>query len=222
MSVITFPNTLYASRMRMELRQQGAVNDGPFGMQFSKTGSPRWAAQVELSQNNESKSGEAKALMMKLRGPTNQLALHDLARPVPRGTLRGALVFEAAATAGDTTMYINGGTDAAGKTLLQGDLIGFGSGLTQQVVMVTENVEFNSSLWAIDADFTTEAYSGGQVGGALVSFEPPLIADFSAGAGITWDKPKVLYRNQEVAVGWDYESVFASGFTLNLIEDRRP
>lgn len=379
MAVISFPDSLGISRMRLELRQAGSVNDGPFGMQFNKTGSPRWVASIEGALNSQSESGDWKSLLLKLRGPTNQLAFHDVARPVPLGTLRGTLSFAVGAAVGDTSIQITSANDnlisqpedfihaawtksnvtvtsnaiaapdgtltadkligasgtsnryaagnaytatntpfvgyvfakpgeygrfrlnltnfatdsrgvtfdvstgtilstdsngadytgisgaieleddgwyrcsikatkgsvnsttrlaidpknnagastgdgvsgmyfwgaklqlgstltdyGYGKTLVKGDYLGFGSGLTQQVVMVTE-----------------DATSIGQ-GNITVSIEPPLRNDFSAGSAITWDRPKVLYRNQEMATGWDYESVFASGFNLNLIEDPRP
>lgn len=90
-----------------------------------------------------------------------------------------------------------------GLTLLKGDLLGLGSGLTQQVVMVL-----------------ADATSTGQ-GNITVTTEPPLRNAFALAAAVTWDKPAALFRSQSSLAGWDYEQTFASGFKLDLLEDWR-
>lgn len=90
-----------------------------------------------------------------------------------------------------------------GKTLLRGDLLGIGNGTTQQVVMVTE-----------------DAVSTG-AGLITVQFEPPLRNAFSAGAEVRWNKPKALFRRRDSDVVWSNESILASDFRLNLVEDWR-
>jgi hypothetical protein len=92
-----------------------------------------------------------------------------------------------------------------GKTLKKGDLLGIGSGTTQQVVMVTE-----------DAVSTSQ-------GNITVQFQPPLRNSFPAGQAVVWDKPKALFRRVSNELGWDYrgKNTVTSGMTLDLIEDWR-
>jgi hypothetical protein len=91
-----------------------------------------------------------------------------------------------------------------GKTLLKGDYIGFGSGVTQQVCMVVA-----------DSVSTSQGY-------IPVSIQPPLRNAFTQGSTITWDKPKVLFRQQENTSSWDYDSTLSSGYKMSLLEDPRP
>jgi hypothetical protein len=92
-----------------------------------------------------------------------------------------------------------------GNTLKKGDLLGIGSGTTQQVVMVTE-----------DAVSTSQ-------GNIAVQFQPPLRNAFSAGQSVVWDKPKALFRRVSNELGWDYrgKNLVTSGMTLDLVEDTR-
>lgn len=91
-----------------------------------------------------------------------------------------------------------------GKTLLKGDYIGFGSGVTQQVVMVIS-----------DAISTSQ-------GSITFSVQPPLRNAFTASSPVVWDKPKVLFRQQETDCSWDYDSTLSSGYKMSLLEDPRP
>lgn len=90
-----------------------------------------------------------------------------------------------------------------GKTLLKGDLLGIGSGVTQQVVMVTAN-----------------AVSTGQ-GNIVVNFKTPLRNGFAAGTEVRYDKPKALFRKVESDSSWSSQTVYTGGFDLSLIEDWR-
>lgn len=206
MSVITFPDSLVDKVSRLPWGQQR--NDlefrSIFGAQAIEGSGPLWTAAIEFGDMLESESGAVQALIMQLRGRTNQLALWNLARPAPLGTMRGSMVLNASVAQGATQMDVNGGVSEAAKTLLAGDFLGIGSGLTQQVVMVTGNT-----------------ISGGS-GVVTVTFEPPLRNAFAAGASVTWDKPKALFRRQSSKSSWDYASVLASGFSIDLLEDSRP
>jgi hypothetical protein len=141
---------------------------------------------------------------MRIRGRTNQLAAWDVGRPRPLGTLRGNLTLKYAVAQGETVLMLNAGAGQAGATLLPGDLIGIGSGLTQQVVMATTSTVVNGA---------------GEIG---VLIEPPLRNAFPAGAAVVWDKPKALFRSQSSKTGWEYERALVAGATLDLLEDVRP
>lgn len=202
MSVIAFPTTLYAARMSWsQIRLDFSFNSA-FGSQGMEIGSPLWAVTLTSDRLYETDTGAWKALLMQLRGQTNQLSLWDFARPAPRGTMRGTMTVSTDAAQGATSLVIVASGENS-KTLLAGDLLGLGTGTTQQVVMVTADATSNGS------------------GVITVSIEPPLRNAFVATSAVTWDKPKALFRRTQSRAGWDYESVFASGFTLDLIEDVR-
>ena len=97
-----------------------------------------------------------------------------------------------------------GGLTSYGKTLKQGDYLGIGSGLTQQVVMVVA-----------DAD----SADGRSI---TVQVEPALRNAFSAGAAVTWNKPKALFRRVNSKFGWENHAAVVEGFTLDLIESWVP
>jgi uncharacterized protein YfiM (DUF2279 family) len=203
MSVISLPADLLISSMKWEQQRFGINNSGQFGSQVLESGVPLWAVSIQFDKMNESSSGPWKTLLMQLRGSTNQLEVWDVARPVPLGTMRGTMTLSSSAVQGAVVLVIDAGVGQAGKTLLKGDWLGLGSGVTQQLVMVMEDATANGS------------------GVITVAIEPPLRNAFSSGAAVTWDKPKALFRRQNQRAGWDYQSVFASGFALDLFEDWR-
>lgn len=204
MSVIAFPDGLHVARMSWAQQRMDMEFRSIFGAQATEGGVPLWAVSLEIDRKKESDTGTFKALLMQLRGRVNQLSLWDVARPTPLGTMRGALTLGVDAVQGATSLNIAAGVGQALTTLLAGDWLGIGSGLTQQLVMVATDA-------AADA-----------AGDIVVSIEPPLRNAFLIGESVRWDKPKALFRRQNSKAGWDYESVFASGFALDLIEDWRP
>lgn len=204
MAVITFPETLYMSRMSWGQRRNDISSRSVFGAQATEIAAPIWIVSLDIDRLPDSvDAGEWKSLLMRLRGQTNQLALWDHMRPVPTGTMRGTMVLDSDAAQGATSLVIDGDVGQASTTLLAGDLLGLGTGTTQQVVMVTEDATANGS------------------GVITVNIEPPLRNAFSTGASVTWDKPKALFRRTNSDANWDYSTIYASGFGLDLIEDWR-
>jgi hypothetical protein len=204
MSVITFPITLTAAQMRWEQFRNDTEFRSSFGAQAVEVSPPLWMVSMTGGRVNDdaANAGVWQALMLQLRGRTNQLGLWNLMRPNPLGTMRGSMLFNLAPAAGATLLSIIAAGQAA-KTLVAGDYLGFGSGLTQQVVMV--------------------AVGGTSDGSGIISVtvEPALRNAFLAGNPVTWDKPQVLFRRQSNKAGWDYSELFVSGFGLDLIEDVR-
>lgn len=201
--IITFPSGLYVSILSWGLKTNDITYRSSFGAQSVKASAPMWVATVELDKINENLTGQYQALILKLRGSQNQLAMWNFARPEPLGTMRGTLTMNASHSAGDTTLNITGGVGQANKTLKAGDLLGFGTGTTQHLVMVVDDATANGS------------------GVISVTIEPPLRDDFSSSTAVEWDKPKALFRLNSDSQTWTYESVFAQGFSLDLIEDVR-
>jgi hypothetical protein len=203
MSVITFPDGLYVSKFSFGLANNDVTYRSAFGAQSVKASAPMWSASIELDMINENLTGAYQALVMKLRGAQNQLAVWNFARPEPVGTMRGSMTLSGSHAAGAVVLSIDAGAGEAAKTLKAGDLVGFGSGTNQHLVMIVEDATANGS------------------GVISVNIEPPLRNTFSNGTAVTWDKPKALFRLENDKVSWSYESVFASGFALDLLEDVR-
>lgn len=200
MSIITFPSNIYVTRMRLEQMRMDLAHTSPQSgvTQAVSYGLPRWKASIEIERLRDSDVGAVKALLMKLKGQINQLALWDLGRPAPLGTITGALTLSNIAVLGDDTLTITGGTN--GQTFKAGDWIGIGSDQNQQLVMVTDDATVGS-------------------GTVTVNIQPPLRSSHLSGASVTIDKPKALFRVSNPIQGWDYEGQYVSGFTLDLIED---
>lgn len=222
MSVISLPVEHYIARMVWEQRRVSVTNRGPFGMQTVEASPPQWTVKIDVDKIPDADAGEWKAALMRLKGPTNQLAVYDVQRPAPVGTLRGTLTLGATIAQGDDSMTIRSGLAGAGKTLVPGDLLGFGGGMSQQVVMVVEPVQVEPATYSMLLDFETESYLFGIPGEFTVKFEPPARNAIAAGAPVVWDKPTALFRLQANKLGWNYDGVFASGFSLDLLEDPRP
>lgn len=206
MAVITFPSdgSAIVEQFSWGQQRQDILFRSQFGAQSTELSNPLWTASLSSPTNLESASGGWQSLIMRLRGQTNQLALWNMGRPVPLGTMRGEMLLSSSYAAGATTIMFNAGVGQAFTTLKAGDMLGLGSGLTQQVVMITTDA--------------TAGFSGI----ITVAIEPPLRNAFSSGATVTWDKPKALFRQSDSKASWDYRINTASGFSLHLIEDIRP
>ena len=224
MSVITFSESLGVTMQGWRQARQTISFRSAFGAQSIEPGHPLWQTTIERGKiiSSSDEASAWMALLMRLRGGINQLAMWNKGRPVPRGTMRGEMVLAEDAAAGATTLVITGGYSQMGMTLLQGDFLGIGDGLTQQVVMVLDDATADSETLSLSLDFTTQTYGVGYPGQITVTIEPPLRNAFSAGEEVRWDKPKVLFRVQNDILGWDYENVVINGFSLELLEDWRP
>jgi len=172
-----------------------------FGSQTIQIAEPWWTARLTFGSVNEFSADELYALVMSLEGQKNQLALWNMARPAPLGSMRGSPVLSGAILAGVTVLPITGGT--ANGSLRAGDMLGIGSGLTQQVCMVQAPITLNGS------------------GAGAVQVLPAIRNPFTISTAVVYDKPKVLFRRVDNKVEWTYTTINVSGFALDLIEDPR-
>jgi hypothetical protein len=202
MAVITFPDFAVAS-FRWHKSNQAVTFRSIFGSQSVEAASPLWSVEMMGVSESRADARQIQAYFESLNGFQNQVELWNIEHPVPAGTMRGTMTFAAATVQGAGTIQIAGGLSEAGKTLLKGDLIGFGSGTTQQVVRIT-------------ADATADAS-----GNITVSIGTPLRNAFSAGASITWDKPKALFRQKSLTEGIEFTPEGGQPWSLSLIEDWR-
>jgi hypothetical protein len=202
MSVIVFSQTLKVSKSSWAQQRNDIAFNSSFGYQAVEASAPTWAVTLEAPAGREADGGAWQSLIMQLRGKTNQLALWNHARPVPRGTMRGTMTLNASVVQGATTLQIVA-TGENAKTLIQGDMLGIGSLLTQQVVMVVSDATSNGS------------------GVINVTIEPALRNAFSSGESVTWNMPKALFRRVDSNSGWNYYGSVVEGFTMDLREDWR-
>ncbi len=142
------------------------------------------------------------AVLFALDGRVNQLAVWNVLRPAPRGTLRGVLTADQAAPAGATTLQVRA-NGQAGRTLLQGDWLG-----VQQA-----SVGEARQLLHVQAD---AAVDGNDL--LVVQVGVPLRAALPAGAQIVWDRPTCLMRQTTSENKWTAQGSRTSGYSLDLME----
>lgn len=204
MAVITLPDELKSARVMWSHQRRDLGFSSPFGSQAVEISGPKWGASLTAPVMNDDQVGAWQALLLRLGGKTNQLALWNQVRPAPRGTMRGTMLLSAAAAQGATTLSISAAGEA-GKTLLQGDYLGIGSGSQQHLLFMLDNATADGS------------------GVILANIHPPLRNAFVLGTAVVWDKPKALFRAAASRVEWEYprgNSVKVG--VLDLVEDWRP
>lgn len=203
MAVLQWNNYGVASFRWTPLRRDVAFAS-IFGSQSQTAASPLWTVDMSGVPQYWAQAHQMAAFLESFDGYRNQLELWNLAQPAPLGTMRGTMTLNIAATQGATSMVVTAGAGQAGKTLLKGDLLGIGSGTTQQVVRITADATANGS------------------GVITVSIGTPLRNAFLSGVAVTWDKPKALFRQKTLNEGIEYAPLVGQPWSLSLIEDYRP
>ncbi|MGI4849316.1 MAG: hypothetical protein ACRYGK_14425 [Janthinobacterium lividum] len=203
MAVIIWPDYRVA-RFSWRKANQATTFKSVFGSQSLEAATP--LVEVSMTGVSESRviARQIQATIDALDGFKNQLALWNLELPVPAGTMRGAMTLAASISQGATVISVAGGASQAAKTLLAGDLLGFGAGINQQVVRVAANATANAS------------------GTIALTLSTPLRYQFAAGDAIAWDHPKALFRLASAAPAVNFGAEGAEAWALDLIEDWRP
>lgn len=200
MAVIQVPTGLSVGKQSWSQKRNDIEFRSSFGAQALEGAGPMWLSTIESTMKRPELW---QSLLLQLRGKTNQIALWNMGRPAPKGTMRGSMILGTTAQGAASLVITAAGQTS--KTLLAGDYLGVGSGSTQQVVMVTADAISNGS------------------GAITVATEPALRNAFAAGAAVTWDRPKVLFRRSDSTSQWGYEpGGIVKGMQLSLIEDWRP
>ena len=112
MAIVTFPTNLRVAQMNWGVSRQDATYRGLFGAQSLGGGAPLWKVAVNFDLLQESEAGAYKALLLSLEGMKNNLALHNIGRPEPLGTLRGTPTINGAVVVEATSMSVNGTASA--------------------------------------------------------------------------------------------------------------
>ena len=191
---------------RIELLTFDAVSASvPAGSAQTRAyGVPRWSLSlVSPSVMNDARAGRWKALQLKLRGSLNRVAACDPGRPVPLGTLRGNLTLAAPIAIGDVTAQITGGAGQAGRTVVIGDMFGFGAGFgTSQLVCAVEDGVADGA------------------GAMTLRFEAPARRAFPTGTVVTWQRPRAYFLQPQPRAGWGaYSRTRTEQMSIDLVED---
>lgn len=199
--IIDFPSTLpLVVTIEWAQLRRDMTFESVFGSQSAEISPPVWEALLTPLRFGRDSYADWEALLLQLKGKQNQLALWHLDRPAPRGTMRGTMLFSGAHAQGADVLSISA-AGQGGKTLLAGDMLGFGSGLTQQVVKV---------LSPATAD----------VNGLIsVTVESPLRNAFANAAAVTWDKPKALFKRKDSRTSMTHARGGVDGTALDLVEN---
>lgn len=203
MSAITWPD-FPVGTFSWTLEDQSVPFKSVFGSQALVVGSPVWSVRLTGVPMTHDAAGAMQLFLESLSGFKNQIALWNLRRPQPMGTLRGTLTLSGDHAQGATTLVLDGGVGQAGATLVAGDLLGIGSGITQQVVRVNANVTANGS------------------GVISASLGTPLRNAFLSGQAVIWDRPCALFRQREITAPMVYVPGRVEPWSLALLEDWRP
>lgn len=199
MAVIQVPAGLLVGKQTWAQQRNDVEFRSTFGAQVQEASGPLWA--TDLTPTFEQPT-LWQAMALQLRGRTNQIALWNFGKPEPLGTMRG--VMTTGATAQGATALTITASGQAGKTLLAGDFLGVGSGLTQQVIMVCANALSNGA------------------GVITVSTEPALRNALAAGAGVTWYRPCALFRRKDSMASWEVAPDVTTVGAMSFLEDWRP
>lgn len=203
MSVRQWPN-LGVSTFRWKRTNRAVVFGSIFGSQALNSGAaPVW--EVELTGVPQYWAGAiaAQTFLESLDGYTHQIELWNLVQPVPAGTMRGTMTLGFATSQGAANVWISAGSGQGLKTLLAGDLIGIGSGATQQVLRVSQDSMSDAN------------------GLINVLVNTPVRNAIAQGSAVTWNKPKALFRQKTLNDGIEYQAVIGQPWSLSLIEDWR-
>lgn len=233
MSVITLPAAVIAwmggmayGQARFDLADASPVTGGAFVMPM---GPPRWTMGIRSGQGlTLDVAGEWEALLLKLRGGINHLAIYDVLRPVPLGSMRGHPCLAAAIAIGDTSALLDN-VIGDGK---RGDWLQISTGLgTSQLVKVVE--PYSSSVatptvgswtlggtpgtWTLGGTPGTWTRPGAQV---TVVFEPPARIAFGKWTPWVWDKPFCYYKLTSGSITWQALSggPAIDGFSADFME----
>lgn len=163
---------------------------------------PRWTLSLRSPSKIDAAAMDLwRVMIVGLSGRVNHLAAWDTNRPAPRGTMRGTMTVVGAVAAGATSCTIGAGAGQAGKTLVGGDWLQVGSGLTSQLIMVMTGGTADGS------------------GNVTITFQHPCRTGWSGGTAVTWDKALGHYKRIDDSANWSADAaLLEGGATLDLME----
>lgn len=200
-TVITLASDILLGNFAISLRNYDVEEVSPLTghSDVNVFGHPRWAAVIQPMSGLEKRFAAAwEVLALQFRGKRNVVALWDVVKPEPLGTLRTNPTLVSAASRSATLAC---GAGNAGKTLLAGDWIQLGDGLgVSQLVKLTEASTANGS------------------GQMTVAFEPYLRISLTGGLPCRVIRPVAYYGLEEQAPGWSYAGHLQNIDQIKLLE----
>jgi hypothetical protein len=154
---------------------------------------PRWSFNFSYQGLPEADSALLQSFIARMRGRTNRLMLHNIARPIPLGTMRGSPLVNGAHLGGVDVVNVK--NLSVGETLLAGDFIS----INGELKMVMEDVTFVATT-------------------ASVKIEPPMRRPCTDSAVILWDKPQARFVQTEDKGSWTTSGFLQSDFTISAVE----
>lgn len=155
----------------------------------------RWMCKFDLPNDSDTVlAGAREAFFDRLRGPVNLIALWNLRRPVPQGTMRGSPTVSGAVVQLANLLNIQ---SAAGATLRAGDHIGIGSQMVRVMADATAN---GTGLFT------------------AVEFMPRARTAITSGTGITWYRPMANFMLTAASVPVVHRPGMFEGSSLDLIQ----
>ncbi len=198
---ITYPLTLPATpdiaTARFGLEVPVAVHESPLSgvEQVLERPGARWVGEITLPPMPRAQAASWTAFLVALRGSYGTFMFGDPDATAPRGSIAGTVTADGAAGARAVTL-----TGATG-TLLAGDYIQIGSGVSARLHMVVQD-------W--------DAAVGG-----TVAIEPPLRLAATA-APVIWQNPAGPFRLATGEVSWNTDVLSLYGITLAIREALNP
>lgn len=199
MTIYAWPAAWVPRRFNMYIKPNERAFEGYYagGSQVLDLLGESWRASIELPAGNDEDRGAAmEAFFNRLRGRANLIALWNMKRPVPRGSMRGTPTISGAVSALASVINIQ---STAGATLNAGDLIGVAGQVSQVMAPITAN---GSGL-----------FSG-------VEIFPRARVAIANGASVQWDKPTVNFRldnGDGVPVDWLPGDIYEA-LAIKLVE----
>jgi hypothetical protein len=163
--------------------------------------SHRWSQIITLRVATHAERADIEGEIERWINPANRLLIWHLARPVPRGTMRGSPTLNGAHSQGATSLVL--ASAGANATILRGDMLGVTTNATPYAIQLVRVV----------ADATASG-----AGAVTVSIEPALRVAANTGAAIIWDKPKAMWRPVSPAFSARYVPGQADTMTLEFRE----
>lgn len=201
MSTITLPLNLKIGTFAWDVLtfEQEEMSDANGESASRITSPPRWMASITSNEDMDlDEASRWEAMILSLRGD-NVLAVYDIVRYNPRGTMRGTPTLTSTLAVGATSATLS----SASGTLKQGDWLQIGTGLgTSQLIKVAADAE-------------------AAAGSITFSFNNPIRKSIAAAATIVWDRPVAYFRNRSKrsSLGsYSNETLGQGGFTLELVE----
>lgn len=199
---LNLPSSYKSSMVVPRLVFVNSETTSPFTLesQLYNWAGERWEFDVTIPPTNDRDVAEDFiAFAMQLKGKYGTFLLGDPAHPTPRGSWGGTPVVNGASQTGNT-LEIDGATNLTVNYARTGDWVQVGTGLA-------------SRLYKLTADCNSD--SAGRVS---LPVSPAIRSGTADGAAITVSSARGLFRMQEDAVSWSFDTDRMFRYSFKAVE----